>query len=179
MNQLAQLEQQLCTATSRQRSTDLPEETQALQQSYLALADLLDEQTIDIDEARLVAAVLHGVARPASATNLARTEAWLAMLSLAASLLLIVSLATMQFSGQARLVVSVASTAATVVTKEQATSPEIVPPGLAWDDNWEAKLDEIRDSAADYRTTDSTHFESTAWNAGEALRELQADLNSL
>ena len=173
MNQFTQLEQQLRTATSRQRSRDLPDETQALQQSYLALANLLDQQTNDVDEARLVAVVLNQEARPRLTASWPLSEAWLAMTTLAASLLLIVSLATTQFTGQLRPIASVPA------TEEQKPLIETVPSSVAWDDDWEVKLDKISDSAADYRTTDFTHFESTAWNAGEALRELQADLNSL
>jgi len=170
MNDPNLLEQQLLAATSRQAPARSEPEVEPLRQGYLALAELLEKQNDEVDEAGLVAAVLAD--RPQRAGQGLRSEAWLAMSALAASVLLMVSLAATQFGGSAAKVPG-------PLVQDNANETVDADPQLAWDDHWDAWLDEVRDSATAYRMARFTKLEVTAWSTNEALQEFDEELNPL
>jgi hypothetical protein len=178
-------EQQLKLATSRTNHVlSKDEETESLHQTYLALGELLDRQSNEVDQQRLIAAVLQDRPTSSAAYPAARSEAYLAMAALAASLLLMVSLAATQFIGSGQSVASlpntttVANNASNANIETDTTVPENDP--LAWEnDGWEERLEGARDFAAAYRTGSLLQLDATAWSASQVRQELESDLDSL
>lgn len=170
MNDPKLSEQQLLAATSRQAPERSDPEVASLRQGYLALAELLQKQDDAVDQAGLVSDVLANC--PQRVGQGRRSEAWMAMLALAASVLLMVSLAATQFGGQG-------SVARIQPEVSETNTPEDVDPQLAWDDHWDSRLEEARESAAAYRMARFTRWEATTWSASEALREIDEELSSI
>jgi hypothetical protein len=176
MNQ-SQLEQQLRIATSRTANGPIDDETESLRQSFAALGDLLDRQSNDVDDEWLIASVLQDRPRGSAADYPIRSEAWLVMSALAASLLLLISLAATQFSSRP-------STLAVNSAKGNGNKPLVATAdesedGLSWDDDWDSQYEQAREFAASYRTGGFLRLEATTWSASEALRELRAELDSM
>jgi hypothetical protein len=177
-------EQQLLAATknasvsARGMAPPGDEETESLHQAYLSLGELLDRRTIEVNEHWLVNAILQEHPRGGAAQQPARSEAWLAMAALAASLLLMVSLAAIQFrdSGQRLAVVATAPAASNAAADLNASDDA----QLAWEnDAWDSRLEEVREFATAYRSGGFLRFESTAWSASQARQEVEAELDTM
>lgn len=162
-----QQELRLRKATSRIPASAMDEETQALQFAYASLADLLDRQSLEVDEAALVQAVLGQ--DDVAAMRRSSQESWAAMLALAASLLVVLSLAGLHYTNRPA---ASAPRFAANTSGVEAPSEE-----SAWEDaNWELRLEDLHTSAAELNSPWLSNMEASSWNADESLREMREEL---
>jgi hypothetical protein len=128
------------------------------------LGSLLEQNAGDINEAALVSAVL-GESQAEQAKSFADRSQWLPLLAVAASLLLLLTLAYNNSK----------STAERIAARDPVKSSLENETSLAWNDGWEEEVAELRSYSVSLTAPSVTSPEIQTWFFGEDLERTEAE----
>lgn len=157
MNDQKSLYDQLLLATSRKPLVRGDYETRSLQAAYQSLAEMLERAELPIDEEALIQATLRPEEiGPANCTSKFRN--WLPILAVAASTLLLVSLARFGVQDGAN----------------QVAEYKTIEPALSWDDDWDERVAEIKIYSTSIDSPTLTTSELRSWSLGKDIENVES-----